>query len=60
MLIGGMIYLALSTFKNNTIFYSFIINIYPYICLMLFSVFVIIGINIMVRKIIKCDVLTEG
>lgn len=52
IIVGIMIYLALKTFRNNTIFYSFILNIYPYIGLSLFIVFVIIGINIIIRKII--------
>ena len=50
-----MIWLALKIFPNNIIFYNFILNIYPCICLFLFSIFLIIGINIIVRKIIKLD-----
>lgn len=50
---GIMIYLALKIFNNNTIFYNFILNIYPYICLLLFIIFIIIGMNIIVRKAIK-------
>lgn len=50
-----MIYLALKIFKNNTIFYNFILNIYPYTCLFLLSIFIIIGINIIIRKIINLE-----
>lgn len=55
IIIGVMIYIALSVFKNNTIFYNFILKIYPYICLLLFSVYVIIGVNIIFRKLIDKD-----
>ena len=50
IIVGAMIYIALNIFKNNTIFYNFILKIYPYICLALFVVFVIIGLNIVIRK----------
>ena len=48
-----MIYISLKIFKNNTIFYNFILNIYPYICLLLLSIYLIIGINIIVRLFIE-------
>ena len=41
---------ATFVFKNNTIFYEFGYNIFPYANLMLLSIFVIIGINIFIRK----------
>lgn len=53
IIVSLMIYLALKTFKNNTIFYNFILNIYPYICLLLFIIFIIIGLNIIIRKVIN-------
>ena len=40
-------------FKNNTIFYNIILNIFPYICLFLFIIFIIIGLIILIRKIIE-------
>lgn len=55
IIVGITIYLALNTFKNNTMFYNFILNVYPYICLLLLSVFLIIGVNIIIRKIIDLD-----
>lgn len=48
-----MIYISLKIFKNNTIFYNFILNIYPYICLLLFGIYLIIGINIIIRLFIE-------
>lgn len=45
-----MIISSLIIFKNNTLFYNFSLNIFPYINLFLFVIFVIIGINIFVRK----------
>ena len=53
IIVSLMIYLALKTFQNNTIFYNFILNIYPYICLLLFIIFIIIGLNIIIRKVIE-------
>lgn len=47
-----IIFLSLYIFKNNTIFYMVILNIFPYICLLLFIIFIIIAINIFIRKII--------
>lgn len=55
IIVIAMIYIALNIFKNNTMFYSFILNIYPYICLLLLSIYLIIGINIIVRKIFNLD-----
>lgn len=48
-----IISISLLIFKNNTIFYQIILNILPYICLLLFIIFIIIGINILIRKFIK-------
>ena len=48
-----IIFLSLYIFKNNTIFYMAILKIFPYICLMLFLIFVIIGINILIRKLLN-------
>ena len=55
IIVIAMIYIALKVFKNNTIFYNFILNIYPYICLFLLIIFLIIGINIIIRKIINLE-----
>ena len=55
IIVGSMIYIALNVFKNNTIFYNFILNIYPYICLLLLSIYIIIGINIIVRILLSLD-----
>ena len=55
IIVISMIYLSLTLFKNNTIFYNFILKIYPYICLLLLSIYFIIGINIIIRKIFKID-----
>ena len=49
LIVGTMIYIALDIFKNNTIFYTFILNIYPFICLLLLIIYMIIGINIIIR-----------
>lgn len=45
-----IIALSLIIFKNNTIFYTISLNVFPYICLLLFIIYIIIGINIMIRK----------
>ena len=45
-----MIIVSLYIFKNNTIFYNFCLDIFPYINLGLLLIFVIIGINIFIRK----------
>lgn len=45
-----MIIGALLLFKNNTVFYHFSYHIFPYINLLLFFIYVIVGINIFVRK----------
>lgn len=52
-------YLSIKLFKNNTIYYNFIINIYPYVSLLLLIIFIIIGLNIIIRKIMKLDTLIE-
>ena len=48
----AMIAIALLIFKNNTFFYNFSYKIFPYANLLLLLVFVIIGINIFIRKVI--------
>lgn len=48
---GIIIYLSLLIFKNNTIFYTISLNVFPYICLFLFIIYIIITINILIRKI---------
>lgn len=53
IIVGLLISLSLLIFKNNTIFYNIILNIFPYICLFLFIIFIIIGLNILIRKIIE-------
>lgn len=55
LIISAMIFLALNIFENNTIFYNFILNIYPYICLLLFIIFFIIALNIIIRLLTKID-----
>lgn len=50
---GLLIFLSLWIFENNTIFYMVSLNIFPYICLLLFIIFIIIGLNILVRKLIE-------
>lgn len=46
-----IIYLSLLIFKNNTTFYTISLNIFPYICLFLFILYIIITINIFIRKL---------
>lgn len=53
--IGIIIYISLYLFKNNTKFYNFTSNILPYMCLMLFIIFIIIWINIFIRKLLRID-----
>lgn len=48
---GIIIFLSLWIFKNNVIFYKVILNIFPYLCLFLLCIYIIIGINILIRKI---------
>ncbi len=48
-----IIYLALTIFKNNTFFYYFSYSILPYCNLLLFFIFVIIAINIFIRKLLE-------
>lgn len=50
-----MIYTSLSIFKNNTIFYNLTTNYLPYICLMILIIFIIISINIFIRKLFNID-----
>lgn len=59
IVIALMIFFTLKIFINNTIFYKFILNIFPYICLFLLCIYVIIGINIIVRKIMDLDKLAS-
>lgn len=49
---GIIIYLSLQIFKNNTIFYSVSLYIFPYICLFLFIIYLIIALNIIIRKLL--------
>ena len=48
-----LIITSLTIFKNNTIFYQITYNIFPIICLLLFLIYIIIGINILIRKIFQ-------
>lgn len=48
-----LITVALTIFRNNTIFYQVIYFIFPYICLFLLCIYIIIGVNILVRKVFK-------
>lgn len=45
-----MIATCLLIFKNNTIFYNFSYYIFPYLNLLLLIIFIIVGINIFIRK----------
>ena len=47
-----MIILSLTILKSSTIFYYVSSNIYPYVCLMLFMIYIIIGLNIVIRKLL--------
>mgnify|MGYP003308040940 CR=1 FL=1 len=53
ILVSIIIFISLYLFKNNTIFYNFTSNIYPYIGLLLLIIFTIITINIFARKLIS-------
>lgn len=48
-----IIFTSLQIFKNNTIFYYIVYNYLPYICLLLLFIYMIIGLNILIRKILK-------
>lgn len=50
IIVSIIIFVALYLFKNNTIFYNFTSKFYPYIGLLLLLIFVIITINIFIRK----------
>ena len=49
LLILGSRYL----FRNNTLFYTIGLNVFPYLSLGLFIVYVIIGANVFLRKKLK-------
>lgn len=49
----SIIFLSLKIFKNTNIFYMISFSVFPYICLLLFLIFIIIGINILIRKLNK-------
>lgn len=55
IVISIIIAISLYIFKNNTIFYNFTSTIFPYICLILLLIFIIISINIFIRKIFNID-----
>jgi len=59
IILGIIIYISLYLFKNNTIFYNFTSNTFPYICLILLVIFIIICINIFIRKLFKIDDINE-
>ncbi len=48
-----MIVIALNIFKNNTYFYMISYSIFPYVCLGLLFIYLIIGVNVLVRKILE-------
>jgi len=50
ILVSIIIFISLYLFKNNTIFYNFTRTIYPYIGLAILMIFIIITINIFIRK----------
>ena len=52
ILVAITIAISLFIFKNNTIFYNFTSTLYPYIGLFLLIIFIIISINIFVRKLL--------
>ena len=47
-----MIVLSFVIFKNNTNYYNICYYIFPYICIGLVAIYIIIGINIFIRRII--------
>ena len=55
IVLGIMIYAALNIFKNNTIFYNLTTDYLTYVGGMLFVIFIIIGINILIRKLLRID-----
>lgn len=59
IILGIVIYVSLYLFKNNTVFYNFTSDIFPYICLGLFLIVIIICINIFIRKLFKIDIKNE-
>jgi len=46
---------SLLIFKNNTIFYNVSLSVFPYICLFLFAIYLIIGLNIGIRKFLNVE-----
>lgn len=50
-----IIILSNMIFKNNTIFYNMSFKILPYICLLLLIIYLIIGLNIFIRKVLKIE-----
>ncbi len=53
IIMGLIIGVSLYLFKDNTIFYNFSFYLFPYIGLFLFLIYMIIGINIFIRKRIE-------
>lgn len=53
ILVAIIIAISLFVFKNNTIFYNFTSSLYPYIGLSLLVIFIIITINIFIRKLLS-------
>lgn len=49
---GLIIFMSLKIFKNSTIFYTISFSIFPYLCLLLLFLFIIIGINILIHNFI--------
>ena len=47
------IFISYKIFRNNTVFNNYIYYVYPYILIGIFSIFVIVGINIIIRKLLK-------
>jgi len=52
ILISIIITISLYLFKNNTIFYNFTSTIFPYIGLLILIIFIIITINIIIKKLL--------
>lgn len=52
---GIIIILSLIIFKNNTIFYTVSLSVFPYLCLALLFIYIIVGLNIFIRNILGMD-----
>ena len=55
IIVGLLIFISLYFFKNSTAFYQACLSIFPYICLFLFIIYLVIGLNILIRKILNTE-----